>query len=114
MKNEIDLFNASKDFPNYRIFAFKVGYVLWHEIALKEILSDMKAKFFYKIMANLVKSFNHFIDLNGLKLSAALSYYTVFSIAPLLIVIISLAAVLYGRDAVEGRVYHQISGSGGQ
>jgi membrane protein len=57
----------------------------------------------------LVKSTNHFIDFNGLKLSAALSYYTVFSIAPLLIVVISLAGVFFGQLAVEGRVYHQIS-----
>jgi membrane protein len=57
-----------------------------------------------------IRSFNQFIDLNGLKLSAALSYYTVFSIAPLLIVIIALAGVFLGRQAVEGRVYHQISG----
>jgi membrane protein len=70
----------------------------------------MQANFLKKSWQILVRSFNHFIDLNGLKLSAALSYYTVFSIAPLLIVIISIAAVLYGRDAVEGRVYHQISG----
>ncbi len=70
----------------------------------------MQANFLKKSWRILIRSFNHFIDLNGLKLSAALSYYAVFSIAPLLIVIISLAAVLYGRDAVEGRVYHQISG----
>jgi membrane protein len=70
----------------------------------------MEANFFKKTWQLLVKSFNHFIDLNGLKLSAALSYYTVFSIAPLLIVIISVAAILFGRDAVEGRVYHQLSG----
>ena len=57
-----------------------------------------------------VTSFNHFIDFNGFKLSAALSYYTVFSIAPLLIVIISLASFFFGRLAVEGRVYSQISG----
>jgi membrane protein len=83
---------------------------LWHEFALKEISNYMKANFFKKAWQLLLKSFNHFIDLNGLKLSAALSYYTVFSIAPLLIVIISLSAILFGRDAVEGRVYHQISG----
>src|SRR4249919_1740933 len=70
----------------------------------------MQVHFFKKSWRILVRSFNHFIDLNGLKLSAALSYYAVFSIATLLIFIISLAAVLYGRDAVEGRVYHQISG----
>lgn len=58
----------------------------------------------------LVKSFNHFIDFNGLKLSAALSYYTVFSIAPLLIVITSLSGLFFGQLAVEGKVYSQISG----
>jgi membrane protein len=58
----------------------------------------------------LADSFLHFIDYNGLKLSAALSYYTVFSVAPLLIVIISLAGIFFGKQAVEGRVYHQISG----
>ncbi|HVY75661.1 MAG TPA: YihY/virulence factor BrkB family protein [Puia sp.] len=57
-----------------------------------------------------LKSLQHFINLNGLKLSAALSYYTVFSIAPLLIVMISLAGLFFGQEAVEGRVYHQISG----
>jgi membrane protein len=47
---------------------------------------------------------------NCSKLSAALSYYTVFSIGPLLIIIISLSAVFFGRDAVEGRLYGQIKG----
>jgi membrane protein len=70
----------------------------------------MKITLIKKTWQLLVKSFNQFIDFNGLKLSAALSYYTVFSIAPLLIVIISLAAIFFGREAVEGRVYHQISG----
>jgi membrane protein len=70
----------------------------------------MKSNLFKKSWQLLVKSFNQFNDFNGFKLSAALSYYTVFSIAPLLIVIISLAGVFFGRMAVEGRIYHQISG----
>jgi membrane protein len=56
------------------------------------------------------KAFTLFNDYNALKLSAALSYYTVFSIGPFLIVIISLAGVFFGRQAVEGKVYDQISG----
>jgi membrane protein len=56
------------------------------------------------------KSFSLFSDFKGLKLSAALSYYTVFSFCPFLIVIISLAGIFFGREAVEGRIYHQISG----
>jgi membrane protein len=51
-----------------------------------------------------------FIDDNALKLSASLSYYTVFALGPLLIIIISLAGIFFGKDAVQGRIYHQING----
>jgi membrane protein len=69
----------------------------------------MKPHFLKDSWQIFLKSVNHFIDFNGLKLSAALSYYAVFSIAPLLIVVISLAGFFFGRLAVEGQVYHQIS-----
>jgi len=42
------------------------------------------------------------------KLSASLAYYTVFSIGPMLIVIIYLANLFYGKDAIEGRVFGEI------
>jgi membrane protein len=51
-----------------------------------------------------------FISDQGMKLSAALSYYTIFSIGPVLIIIISLAGIFYGREAVEGKVYYQLNG----
>jgi membrane protein len=51
-----------------------------------------------------------FIEYNGLKLSASLSFYTVFSIGPLLIVIISLAGIFFGKPEVEGQVYAEIQG----
>jgi membrane protein len=70
----------------------------------------MRGNPFKKAWQLFLRSINQFNDFNGFKLSAALSYYTVFSIAPLLIVIISLAGIFFGRQAVEGRVYHQISG----
>jgi membrane protein len=70
----------------------------------------MRGNPFKKAWQLFLRSINQFIDFNGFKLSAALSYYTVFSIAPLLIVIISLAGIFFGRQAVEGSVYHQISG----
>ena len=53
------------------------------------------------------RSFDLFNDYNALKLSAALSYYMVFSIAPFLI---SLAGIFFGREAVEGKVYGEIKG----
>ncbi|HTE24564.1 YihY/virulence factor BrkB family protein [Flavitalea sp.] len=51
-----------------------------------------------------------FIEDNGMKLSASLSYYTVFSLCPILIIIMSLAGIVFGKDAVQGRIYDQISG----
>jgi membrane protein len=41
------------------------------------------------------------------RLSAALSYYTVFSIAPLLIIIISLTGLFLGEKAAQGQVFNQ-------
>ena len=54
------------------------------------------------------KTMESFIDDEALKFSASLSYYTIFSIAPLIIIVISVAGLLFGQDAVEGRVYYQI------
>ncbi len=47
---------------------------------------------------------------NAIKLSASLSYYTVFSIAPMLVVIISVCAIFFGKEAIQGEVYGQING----
>ena len=45
---------------------------------------------------------------NAFKLSASLSYYTIFALGPLLIIIISLAGIFFGKDAVQGQLYSQI------
>jgi len=58
----------------------------------------------------LKKTFNAFIEDRALKLSAALSYYTIFSLAPLLLLMISLAGLFLGRDAIQGHVFHEING----
>ncbi|NVO19676.1 MAG: YihY/virulence factor BrkB family protein [Bacteroidetes bacterium] len=56
------------------------------------------------------ETFNAFSDDNAVKLSAALSYYTVFSLPPLLIIIISLCGFVFGADAVKGELFGQING----
>jgi membrane protein len=43
-----------------------------------------------------------------MKLGAALSFYTLFSLAPLLVISIALAGVVYGREAARGEVVEQI------
>jgi membrane protein len=49
-----------------------------------------------------------FVDDNVPKLGASLSYYTVFSLAPLLIIIIAVAGFIFGTDAAQGRIYNEI------
>jgi membrane protein len=53
-------------------------------------------------------AFNGFMDDRALKLSASLSYYTIFSLSPMLIVIISISSLFYGREAIEGEISEQI------
>lgn len=48
------------------------------------------------------------------RLAAALAYYTVFSIAPLLLIAISVAALWFGRDAAQEQIVSQISGVVGE
>lgn len=45
---------------------------------------------------------------------AALAYYSMFSIAPLLFLIISIAGLFFGPDAVRGIVFDQIASLMGQ
>jgi len=51
-----------------------------------------------------------FVNDNGLKLSAALAYYTIFSLAPLLILIISIVGLVWGHDAAAHKLYPHIAG----
>jgi membrane protein len=44
------------------------------------------------------------------RLAAALSYYTTFSLAPLLILVIGIAGVVFGTDAVQGSLDNQLRG----
>lgn len=51
-----------------------------------------------------------FLQDKALKYSAALAYYTVFSVAPFLVIIISVSGIFFGRVAVQGELYQQING----
>lgn len=54
------------------------------------------------------------VDDRASSMGAALSYYTVFSIAPLLLIVISVAGLVFGHDAAEGAIVQQLSGLVGQ
>lgn len=74
-------------------------------------MAQSKAKkIFNNAKVLLVGSFNGFMDDRGLKLSAALAYYTVFALAPLLVLVISITSVFFGEEAIRGQVFGQLNG----
>lgn len=48
-------------------------------------------------------------DDNIMRVSAALSYYTVFSLAPLLLFVLMACGMIFGEDAVRGQIQMQLS-----
>src|SRR2546422_9192248 len=55
-------------------------------------------------------SFYAWLDDNVQRLGAALAYYTVFSLAPLLIIVIAIAGLAFGEAAAQGQIVEQIQG----
>lgn len=51
-----------------------------------------------------------FSDNNAFDKGAALAYYTIFSLPPILIIIINVIGWVFGREAVTGEIYFQIKG----
>ncbi len=66
--------------------------------------------FFANIWIVLRDAFNGFLNDRCLKLSASLAYYTIFSLAPLLVLIMSLASIFLGEEAIQGKIFGQING----
>ena len=62
----------------------------------------------------LKKSGNGFLDDKLMKLGGSLAYYMVFSMGPLLFIVITLCSIFFGRQAVEGKIYGQLQGFVGQ
>jgi membrane protein len=62
----------------------------------------------------LKETFKEWQDDDALQLGASLSYYTIFSLAPLLLVVIAVAGLVYGREAVQGQLVGQLRGLVGE
>ena len=55
-------------------------------------------------------SVSSWLDDYAPSMGAAISYYTVFSLAPLLVIVIAIAGAIFGRDAVQGQIVAQLGG----
>lgn len=53
---------------------------------------------------------NAWIDDYAPSMGAALAFYTIFSITPLLLIVISLAGLFFGEQAARGEILEQLSG----
>jgi membrane protein len=72
---------------------------------MKEIAKTPKE--IWRLAKNSVVAWN---DDFAPSMGAAISYYTVFSIAPLLLIMIAIAGFVFGQDAASGRIFAELEG----
>jgi membrane protein len=68
-------------------------------------------KNFFKLLVQAVKAWQ--ADYAP-SMGAAISYYTVFSLAPLLVIVIAIAGAFFGREAVSGAIVSELGGLVGE
>ena len=54
------------------------------------------------------ETISQWADDKAFKMSAALSYYTIFSLVPLIMILIALVGLVYGEDAAKGHISEKI------
>jgi membrane protein len=67
----------------------------------------MKARDIFPLLK---QTFKEWSEDKASRLAAALSYFTIFSLAPFLLIVIAVAGFFWGQDAVEGRLIGEIEG----
>ena len=71
---------------------------------------------FARTRALITTSIKAWMDDYAPSMGAALSYYTLFSVAPLLLIVIAIAGMAFGQDAARGQIFwqlHELVGEGG-
>jgi membrane protein len=64
-----------------------------------------------KAVIDLIReTFKQWSEDKASRLAAALSYFTIFSLAPLLLIVISIAGSIFGQEAARGQIVRQIRG----
>ena len=71
-------------------------------------------RFVKRLWEPVAETFSDFSSDRCPRLAAALSYYTIFSLAPTLIIVIAVAGLVWGREAVQGELMTQFAGMVGE
>src|SRR5947207_5846374 len=67
----------------------------------------MKRKSIWNFLKDI---FSQWIEDQPFQLASSLSYYTLFSLAPLLIIAISIAGLVFGREAAQNQIVQTLQG----
>lgn len=59
-------------------------------------------------------AFRGFFRHKGIKLSASLSYFTIFTLGPFMLIILFFSNLYWGNQAIDGKFYNKISGYVGE
>ena len=59
-------------------------------------------------------TFRNFLDDDATQIAAALAFYTIFALGPMLLIIVAVAGFVWGEDAARGRLVEHISKSVGE
>ncbi len=59
-------------------------------------------------------TFSEWTEDKAPRLGAALAYYSIFSIAPLLVIAVAVAGLVFGEDAAQGKLVDEIKGTVGE
>lgn len=70
----------------------------------------MKARELFQMLK---ETFNDWSNDKVPSLGAALAYYAIFSLGPLLVIVLAVAGLVFGKDAAQGQVAEEISGTVG-
>jgi membrane protein len=62
------------------------------------------------LWALLTETWNAWSTHKASRSGAALAYYTTFSLAPLLVIVIAVAALVFGQEAAQGKIVTEIQG----
>lgn len=73
-------------------------------------MEKQKGNFFKNTFTVLKNSAMGFTNEDSLKYSASLAYYTVFSLGPILVLMISLASIFFGEEAIKGKIFSELNG----
>ena len=65
---------------------------------------------FTTVWGALKETFNDYIEDNALSRGAAIAYYTILSIGPVLVICIAIAGLVFGQEAAQGAIVGQLQG----